>query len=84
MTPPAAQWFVSLAVPELAWHYPHDVLCSDGRQCALVALEDVKAYLTEENGQIAVSLPCFFPISISIQEIAQPHVRSALVGLQFS
>lgn len=25
------------------------------RQCALVALQDVKAYLTKEGGQIAVS-----------------------------
>nr|XP_017500101.2 6-phosphofructo-2-kinase/fructose-2,6-bisphosphatase 2 isoform X1 [Manis javanica]XP_017500103.2 6-phosphofructo-2-kinase/fructose-2,6-bisphosphatase 2 isoform X1 [Manis javanica] len=30
------------------------VLCSPGRRCALVALGDVKTYLTEESGQIAV------------------------------
>lgn len=37
------------------------VLCSPGRRCALVALGDVKTYLTEESGQIAVSLSCLFP-----------------------
>lgn len=49
-----------------------------------MALEDVKAYLTEESGQIAVSLPCLFPILISVQETAQPPVGSALAGFQFS
>lgn len=44
----------------------------------------MKAYLTEESGQIAVSLPCLFPILISTQETAQPHPDSALVGFQFS
>lgn len=37
-----------------------DFLCSPVRQCALVALEDVKAYFTEESGQIAVSLLVYF------------------------
>lgn len=35
-----------------------------------MALEDVKAYLTEDNGQIAVSLPGPFPISVSILSTA--------------
>lgn len=37
---------------------PPPSLCRSCRQCALVALQDVKSYLTEEGGQIAVSL-CF-------------------------
>lgn len=49
-----------------------------------MALEDVKAYLTEESGQIAVSLSCLFPILISTQETVKPHTGSALVGFQFS
>lgn len=40
---------------------PAEFLCY--RQCALVALEDVKAYLTEDCGQIAVSLAsCSWPL----------------------
>lgn len=36
--------------------YTVSTLCC--RQCALVALQDVKAYLTQEGGQIAVSALC--------------------------
>lgn len=35
------------------------------RQCALVALQDVKAYLTKEGGQIAVS-PIYLSAVLSI------------------
>lgn len=53
-------------MPELGLlHTPADFLCSHGRQCAVVALEDVKAYLTEDSGQIAVSLAYLFPVLVS-------------------
>lgn len=58
-----------------------DVLCSPCRQCAVVALQDVKAYLTEESGQIAVSLPCPFPVAVpALPGLHSPPLHPSLVG----
>lgn len=50
-----------------------------------MALEDVKAYLTEDSGQIAVSLTCLLPRLPPFSSLAAPpHLGSALVGFHFS
>lgn len=58
---------------------PAESLCC--RQCALVALEDVKAYLTEDCGQIAVSLAScscpllwrLVPCPATVHPVLTPH-----------
>lgn len=89
MTPIATQLLRSLAMPEaVACTPPADFLCSYGRQCAVVALQDVKAYLTEESGQIAVSLAYLFPDLVSTfsklySPSLLPLLGSTLVGFHF-
>lgn len=90
MTPIATQLLRALAMPELGLlHTPADFLCSHGRQCAVVALEDVKAYLTEDSGQIAVSLAYLFPVLVStLSKLYSPPtpllpLGSTLVGFHF-
>jgi len=46
--------------------YINDYICILNRQCALVALQDVKAYFNEEGGQIAVSFFFFLPHLITL------------------
>lgn len=52
------------------------------RQCALVALEDVKGYLTEEGGQIAVR-HLLFPLDsfLSVQYILHLSTRFVMFAL---
>lgn len=51
----------------------------------MVALQDVKAYLTEESGQIAVSLPCPFPgVVPALPGPHSPTLRPSLLGFHSS
>lgn len=50
-------------------------LCLSFRHCALVALQDVKVYLTDEGGQIAVS-----PAIFSSHLIVLSHQKHILLG----
>ena len=43
------------------------------RQCALVALQDVRSYLKKEGGQIAVSLQILLPASLYSHKLDYTH-----------
>lgn len=62
-------------VSSLVWSFRWFPLFSC-RQCALVALEDVKAYFTKESGQIAVSLSTSpsLPLSLRPGYLSPPGV----------